>query len=149
MPMYRAFAPFLEGDKGDRRVTGVGVHTNILVRLNLRVPGHFDSQMQDDGFKFSREFDAYLPPFDPKGAAFRLNSLENLTARWRVLTWNNGSSSEFGRGKQAVSAHSLIVGAHSCHPPVTLVTLKKGCRCPVYRHSVTLTPYFSKILCAI
>ena len=26
MPMYRAFAPFFEGDKGDRRVTGVCVH---------------------------------------------------------------------------------------------------------------------------
>ena len=23
MPMYRAFAPFFKGDKGDRRVTGV------------------------------------------------------------------------------------------------------------------------------
>ena len=27
MPMYRASAPFFEGDKGDRRVTGVGVHS--------------------------------------------------------------------------------------------------------------------------
>ena len=26
MPMYRAFAPFFEGDKGDRRVTGVYAH---------------------------------------------------------------------------------------------------------------------------
>jgi hypothetical protein len=26
MPMYRAFAPFFEGDKGDKRVTGVCVH---------------------------------------------------------------------------------------------------------------------------
>jgi hypothetical protein len=23
MPIYRAFAPFFEGDKGDRRVTGI------------------------------------------------------------------------------------------------------------------------------
>ena len=23
MPIYRAFAPYLEGDKGDRRVTGI------------------------------------------------------------------------------------------------------------------------------
>ena len=29
MPMYRASAPFLEGVKGDRRVTGVGAHTII------------------------------------------------------------------------------------------------------------------------
>ena len=100
--------------------------------------------MQDSGFEFSREFDAYLPPFDPKGAAFHLNSLENLTARWRVLTWNNGPSSEFGRGKQAIFALSLIVCAHSCHPPVTLVTLEKGCRRPVHRHSVTLTPFIAK-----
>ena len=27
MPMYRAFAPFFEGDKGDRRVTGVCAHS--------------------------------------------------------------------------------------------------------------------------
>ena len=27
MPMYRASAPFLQGDKGDRRVTGVGAHS--------------------------------------------------------------------------------------------------------------------------
>ena len=26
-PMYRAFAPFFEGDKGDRRVTGVCAHS--------------------------------------------------------------------------------------------------------------------------
>ena len=26
MPMYTAFAPFFDGDKGDRRVTGVCVH---------------------------------------------------------------------------------------------------------------------------
>ena len=26
MPMYRAFAPFFEGVKGDRRVTGVCAH---------------------------------------------------------------------------------------------------------------------------
>ena len=29
MPMYRASAPFFEGDKGDRRVTGVGAHKPI------------------------------------------------------------------------------------------------------------------------
>ncbi len=27
MPMYRACAPFLEGDKGDRRVSGVDAHS--------------------------------------------------------------------------------------------------------------------------
>ena len=27
MPMHRASAPFLQGDKGDRRVTGVGAHS--------------------------------------------------------------------------------------------------------------------------
>ncbi len=27
MPMYRASAPFFQGDKGDRRVTGVGAHS--------------------------------------------------------------------------------------------------------------------------
>ena len=32
----------------------------------------------------------------------------------------------------------------TCHPPVTLVTLQKGCRRPVHRRSVTLTPYFLK-----
>ena len=30
MPMHRASAPFLEGDKGDRRVTGVGVHNDKM-----------------------------------------------------------------------------------------------------------------------
>ena len=30
MPMYRASAPFFEGDKGDRRVTGVGAHNDKM-----------------------------------------------------------------------------------------------------------------------
>ena len=30
MPMYRAFAPFLEGDKGDRRVTGITLYVLLL-----------------------------------------------------------------------------------------------------------------------
>ena len=34
----------------------------------------------------------------------------------------------------------------SCHPPVTLVTLEKGCKRPVYRHSVTLSPLLKKNL---
>ena len=32
----------------------------------------------------------------------------------------------------------------TCHPPVTLVTLKKGCRRPVHRRSVTLSPFLLK-----
>ena len=30
-PMYRAFAPFFKGDKGDRRVTGVCAHNQKMV----------------------------------------------------------------------------------------------------------------------
>ena len=38
MPMYRAFAPFLEGDKGDMRVTGVCVHSLKKGRIRLFPP---------------------------------------------------------------------------------------------------------------
>ena len=33
MPMYRAFAPFFEGDKGDRRVTGIALSSAPLSSL--------------------------------------------------------------------------------------------------------------------
>ena len=35
MPMYRAFAPFLEGDKGDRRVTGCTLSSAPLLSLAI------------------------------------------------------------------------------------------------------------------
>ena len=33
--MYRAFAPFFEGDKGDRRVTGVCAHSQKMYKKEL------------------------------------------------------------------------------------------------------------------
>ena len=33
MPIYRAFAPFFEGDKGDRRVTGIALSSVPLSSL--------------------------------------------------------------------------------------------------------------------
>ena len=36
----------------------------------------------------------------------------------------------------------------SCHPPVTLVTLEKGCKRCVYRRSVTLSPLNAKNPCS-
>ncbi len=39
MPMYRAFAPFFEGVKGDRRVTGVCAHNQkMAVRYQFAPP---------------------------------------------------------------------------------------------------------------
>ena len=43
------------------------------------------------------------------------------------------------------SYHEIVFKrSTSCHPPVTLVTLKKGCRRPVHRRSVTLSPFLLK-----
>ena len=108
--MYRAFAPFFKGDKGDRRVT-----------------------------KFSREF----------GAKYRIkqcferskpsNSLENLTAFHLQSSLKWIVQDGFARTKNSNYTGGAN-GTTTCHPPVTLVTLKKGCKRPVYRHSVTLTP---------
>ena len=39
MPMYRAFAPFFKGDKGDRRVTGVCAHSFEGDKGDKRVTG--------------------------------------------------------------------------------------------------------------
>jgi hypothetical protein len=38
MPIYKAFAPFLEGDKGDRRVTGLCAHSLKKGRRSLFTP---------------------------------------------------------------------------------------------------------------
>ena len=68
--------------------------------------------------KFSRELSSKNAICHRKRCTLHLNSLENSNA----------------------DRHD------SCHPSVTLVTLEKGCKRPVYRHSVTLSPFFEKIL---
>ena len=63
-PMYRAFAPFFEGDKGDRRVTGVCAHSRKMGNITTVCPALI--QMTNRCF----------------GERMRLlesNSLENLT----------------------------------------------------------------------
>ena len=62
--MYRAFAPFFEGDKGDRRVTGVCAHSREMGNITTVCPALI--QMTNRCF----------------GERMRLlesNSLENLT----------------------------------------------------------------------
>jgi hypothetical protein len=64
MPMYRAFAPFFKGDKGDRRVTGVCAHSQKMGNITTVCPALI--QMTNRCF----------------GERMRLlesNSLENLT----------------------------------------------------------------------
>ena len=70
-----------------------------------------------DAVQFSREFSSKYAIWHRKRCTLRLNSLENL------------------------SANRL----DSCHPSVTLVTLQIGCKRPIYRHSVTLSPLKKKI----
>ena len=71
--------------------------------------------------EFSRKLRRKVPLFHCQTAFLLLNSLEN-------------------------SSTSGLLPLLACHPSVTLVTLQKGCKCPVYRHSVTLSPYIEKIL---
>ena len=51
-----------------------------------------------------------------------------------------------GLTDQPTPAMQLHRRRNSCHPPVTLVTLQKGCKRPVHRHSVTLSPYIEKFI---
>ena len=63
MPMYRAFAPFFKGDRGDRRVTALFTAAMHDVRRRfMRAEGW---QRIDKSFhapEFSREFDCRKPP---------------------------------------------------------------------------------------
>jgi len=36
---------------------------------------------------------------------------------------------------------AFFLGITACHPPVTPATLRKGCKRPVHRRSVTLSPF--------
>ena len=65
MPMYRAFAPFLEGDKGDRRVTGVCAHNQEKGNITSVCPGQI--QMTNRCFC-------------GRTSQWELNSLENLAS---------------------------------------------------------------------
>ena len=44
--MYRAFAPFLEGDKGDWRVTGI--QASFPLRSDGKLKGSLMEQMSED-----------------------------------------------------------------------------------------------------
>jgi len=47
MPMYRASAPFLKGDKGDRRVTGIyGYHQS---HSGVQTPSLYSFWLQPQG----------------------------------------------------------------------------------------------------
>ena len=61
--MYRAFAPFLEGDKGDRRVTPLFSAVMLDVRrCFMRAEGWQRIDKSFDAPEFSREFDRLEPP---------------------------------------------------------------------------------------
>ena len=64
MPLYRAFAPFFKGDKGDRRVTGVCAHSQKMGNITTVCPALI--QMKNRCFCESMRF-------------LESNSLENLT----------------------------------------------------------------------
>ena len=69
MPMYRASAPFFEGDKGDRRVTG------WLKSLRITLPPILYYRKM---LKFSREFEGLSVPNLNFIGSKALNSHENL-----------------------------------------------------------------------
>ena len=76
-------------------------------------------------------------------ACLHLNSRENWGVKY---IFANG---KWYSNRSILSRIYLKIGLFplaTCHPSVTLVTLWKGCKRPVYRHSDTLSPFSVKIL---
>ena len=135
--MYRAFAPFFEGDKGDRRVTGVCAHNQKMASGYRFAPPYgyslsrskssciirFEDAWRQDAVKFSREFDGLLRPKYCLAGHLALNSRENLIPEGAFFHRNSGSSSELGQGKQLLYCPFsdcvrtlLSPSCHPCHP---------------------------------
>ena len=95
------------------------------------------------GIKFSREFSAKCRAKQYFGRSKRSNSRENLAVSSLQSSPKRIIQEEFGRHNHHNHTRGTN-GTTTCHPSVTLVTLQKGCRRPVHRRSVTLTPFFLK-----
>ena len=95
--MYRAFAPFFMGDKGDRRVTG----------CNTLEKGHFALLYRLLTVTFSREFRGVVARRQALAA-----SCSNVPTPCVVITDPTPNPSPTREG--SITA---------CHPSVTLVTL--------------------------
>ena len=81
MPMYKGYAPFFEGDKGDRRVTGCHDLKSVVVTLSRtktdKRAGIVDERLRILA-KFSREFGGFPWVKHPFIGNLALNSRENL-----------------------------------------------------------------------
>ena len=134
MPIYRASAPFSEGDKGDRRVTGFSVRLRtqaqnrgrvsaLLVRLNSLYIGQMVLVGRRQTGKFSREFERLVRVNGWFSGSKRTNSRENLTARGRDghVKWRY--SSTFRGSKRAGAQPPFWSLSGLCtQTPVTLLS---------------------------
>ena len=102
MPMYKGYAPFFEGDKGDRRVTGYHDLKPVIVALSRtktdKRAGIVDERRWNLA-KFSREFWSF-PRVKPSFIGnLALNSRENLTVFGILFTGSYVVMFNYGRIK--------------------------------------------------
>ena len=120
MPMYRASAPFFQGDKGDRRVTG------WLKSFRMTFPPIVYYRKT---LKFSREFEGLSVPNLSFIGSKVSNSLENskptnaeFSFRAVIPIGLGGTQSTdyplFGR----CARQHLSPSCHPCHPPKRVQT---------------------------
>ena len=115
---HKGFAPFLEGDKGDRRVTDCD--TPLPCRGGVG---------------------GGVSNYNTRGRNIRAGGCQCLGTSRHALEFSRG----FDRQKPAERCEvAFFYGITACHPSVTLVTHEKGCKRPVHRRFVTLSPFFTK-----
>ena len=114
MPMYRASAPFLQGDKGDRRVTGG------LKSLRMTFPPIVYYRKT---FKFSGEFEGLSVPNLSFIGSKATNSLENLKPTNAEFSFRavipiglGGSKSTRFHPFWRCARQHLSPSCHPCHP---------------------------------
>ena len=114
MPMYRASAPFLQGDKGDRRVTGrlKSLRITLLPIVYYKIT-----------LKFSREFECLSVPNLSFIGSKVSNSLENskptnaeFSFRAVIPIGLGGTKSTYYHLFERCARQHLSPSCHPCHP---------------------------------